>query len=76
VTILDLSNTGIGDQTLAVLAKLPLLQRLYVSDTSVTANGVAAFRQQRPSTVVSWGVRPEPREPLVGSTKPRGAYTE
>ena len=76
VTSLDLSNTGIGDQTLAVLAKLPLLQRLYVSDTSVTADGVAAFRQQRPSTVVSWGVRPEPREPLVGSTKPRGAYTE
>src|SRR5688572_2900267 len=76
VTSLDLSNTGIGDRTLAVLAKLPHLQRLYVSDTAVTADGIAAFTQQRPSTVVSWGVRPEPREPLVGSTKPRGAYTE
>jgi Leucine-rich repeat (LRR) protein len=76
VTSLDLSNTGIGDRTLAALAKLPHLQRLYVSDTAVTKNGIAAFAQQRPSTVVSWGVRPEPREPLVGSTKPRGAYTE
>jgi Leucine-rich repeat (LRR) protein len=76
VTSLDLSNTGIGNQTLAALAKLPNLQRLYISDTAVTADGVAAFKQQRPSTVVSWGVRPEPREPLVGSTKPRGAYTE
>lgn len=73
---LDLSNTGIGDRTLTVLAKLPQLERLYVSDTAVTADGVAAFRQQRPSTVVSWGIRPEPREPLEGSTKPRGAYTE
>ena len=76
VTSLDLSNTAIGDRTLTALAKLPNLQRLYISDTAVTADGVAAFTQQRPSTVVSWGVRPEPREPLVGSTKPRGAYTE
>jgi hypothetical protein len=76
VTSLDLSNTGIGNQTLAALAKLPNLQRLYISDTAVTADGVAAFKQQRPSTVVSWGVRPEPKESLVGSTKPRGAYTE
>lgn len=76
VTSLDLSNTAIGDPTLAALAKLPNLQRLYVSDTAVTADGIAAFAKQRPSTVVSWGVRPEPREPLVGSTKPRGAYTE
>lgn len=76
VTSLDLSNTGIGDRTLAALAKLPRLQRLYISDTAVTPAGVAAFKQQRPSTVVSWGMRPEPREPLVGSTKARGAYTE
>lgn len=76
VTSLDLSNTAIGNPTLAALAKLPHLQRLYVSDTAVTADGIATFAEQRPSTVVSWGVRPEPREPLVGSTKPRGAYTE
>jgi Leucine-rich repeat (LRR) protein len=76
VTSLDISNTRIGDRTLAALAKLPRLQRLYVSDTAVTAGGVAAFRQQRPSTLLSWGTRPEPREPLVGSTKARGAYTE
>ena len=73
---LDLSNTSIGDRTLVALAKLSKLQRLYISDTAVTPAGVAAFRQQRASSVVSWGTRPEPKEPLVGSTKPRGAYTE
>ncbi len=76
VSSLDLSNTGIGDQSLAALAKLPNLRRLYVSDTAVTAGALDAFRAQRPSTVVYWGVRPEPKEPLVGSTKARGAYTE
>ncbi len=76
LTSLDLSNTGIGDRVLAALAKLPNLQRLYVSDTAVTASGLAAFQQQRPKAIVSWGIRPEPREPLVGTTKPRGAYTE
>lgn len=76
VTSLDLSNTGIGDRTLMALATLPHLQRLYISDTAVTSDAVAAFRQQRPSTAVSWGVRPEPREPLEGSTKARGAYIE
>ena len=58
------------------LAKLPKLQRLYVSDTAVTQEGVAAFKQQHASAVISWGTRPAPKEPLVGSTKPRGAYTE
>ncbi len=76
VTSLDLSNTAIGDRTLTALAKLPKLQRLYISDTAVTEGGITAFKQQRPSTVVSWGIRPEPKEPLAGSTKPRGAYTE
>jgi hypothetical protein len=76
VTSLDLSNTAVGDRTLTALAKLPHLARLYISDSAVTADAVAAFKQQRPSTVVSWGVRPEPREPLEGSTKARGAYTE
>ena len=76
VTSLDLSNTGVSDATLRALAKLPNLQRLYVSDTAVTADALTAFKKLRPSTVVYWGVRPEPREPLVGSTKARGAYTE
>ena len=76
ITSLDLSNTGIGDRTLMSLAKLPKLQRLYVSDTAVTQEVVAAFKQQHASAVVSWGTRPAPREPLVGSTKPRGAYVE
>ena len=76
VTSLDLSNTGIGDRTLTALAKLPKLQRLYITDTAVTPAGLAAFKQQHSSTVVSYGIRPEPREPLAGSTKPRGAYTE
>jgi Leucine-rich repeat (LRR) protein len=76
ITTLDLSNTRIGDETLRALAKLPKLQHLYVSDTAVTPAGLAAFKQQRASAVVSWGMRPEPKEPLVGSTKPRGAYTE
>lgn len=76
LTRLDLSNTRIGDETLMALAKLPKLQHLYVSETSVTPEGLAAFRQQRASARVSSGTRPEAKEPLVGSTKPRGAYTE
>jgi len=76
VSSLDLSNTGIGDRTMTALAKLPNLKRLYISDTAVTQDGFVAFEKQRPSVVVSWGTRPEPKEPLVGSTKPRGAYTE
>ena len=76
LTSLDLSNTGIGDRTLTSLAKLPKLQKLYVTDTAVTPDGLAAFKQRRSSAVVSYAVRPEPKEPLVGTTKPRGAYTE
>jgi Leucine-rich repeat (LRR) protein len=73
---LDVSNTGVGDRTLKSLASLPNLKRLYISDTAVTPEGVSAFEKQRSSTVVSWGVRPEPREPLVGTTKARGPYVE
>ena len=76
VTSLDLSNTGIGDRTMMALAKLPKLQRLYVTDTAITQASVTAFKQQRAATVVSWGSRPAPKEPLVGTTKARGAYTE
>jgi internalin A len=73
---LDLSNTRIGDRTLRSLASLPNLKRLYISDTGVTPEGMRAFGQQRPTASVSWGRRLEPKEPLVGSTKARGAYTE
>ena len=60
----------------AALAKLPKLQRLYVSDTAVTQEGVAAFKQQRAAAVVSWGTRPPPKEPLVGTTKARGRMND
>ena len=76
VTSLDVSDTSVGDQTLAALAKLPNLQRLYISDTAVTAAGVAGFRKQRASTVVSWARRPEPREPLVGTTTSKSGLAE
>lgn len=64
LTSLDLSNTAVGDDTLARLAKLANLRRLYVSETRVTAEGVAAFRKHHPATVVSLGTRPAPRVPL------------
>jgi internalin A len=76
VSSLDLSNTSVTDETLRALAKLPNLQRVYVNDTAISADAVVAFRKLRPSTMVYREMRAEPREPLVGSTKARGAYTE
>jgi hypothetical protein len=73
---LDLSNTGVTDETLRALEKMPNLQRLYVNDTAISADAVAAFRKVRQSTMVYREMRAEPREPLIGSTKARGAYTE
>ena len=64
LTSLDLSNTPVGDETLARLAKLSNLRRLYLSETKVTPEGLAAFRKQRPASVVSGGARPAPRVPL------------
>ena len=64
LTSLDLSNTAIGDDTLARLATSSDLQRLYVSETRITPEGLAAFRARRPATVVSSGARPAPRVPL------------
>jgi internalin A len=64
LTSLDLSNTAIGDDTLAHLATSSDLQRLYVSETRITPEGLAAFRARRPATLVSWGARPAPRVPL------------
>jgi hypothetical protein len=65
---LDMSYTRIGDQGLQRLAKLPNLKTLYLTETSVTPEAVAAFRQQRPGTFVSWAKRPAPRGPLTGET--------
>lgn len=61
---LDLSNTAIGDEALKQLASLSNLRRLYASETRITAEGLAAFRQQRPDCIVSWTKRPDPRIPL------------
>jgi len=69
LTSLDLSNTPIGNDTLRALGRLPNLRRLYVSDTNVTADAVASFAAEHPSTMVSWGVRPAPRIPLSRGTK-------
>ena len=76
VSSLDLSNTGVTDETLLALAKQPNLQRVYVNDTAISADAVDTFKKLRPSTMVYREMRAEPREPLVGSTKARGAYTE
>ena len=73
---LDVSDTGIGDRTLRSLAQLPNLKRLYVNDTAVTPEGLSAFKQARATTIVSFATRPEPTEPLIGTTKARGAYVE
>jgi len=64
LTSLDLSNTSIGDATLGRLAALPDLQRLYVNETNVTPEGLAAFRAKHPASTVSFGERPAPRVPL------------
>jgi hypothetical protein len=68
LTSLDLSNTSIGDATLARLAKMSGLRRLYVSETKVTEAGLAAFRQRHPACVVSAGARVAPRVPLSPGT--------
>ena len=64
---LDMSYTKIGDQGLQRLAKLPNLKALYLTETNVTPEAVAAFRKQHPDTFVSWAKRPAPRgAPLTG----------
>ena len=67
LTQLDLSYTKVGDQGLQRLAGLPNLKQLYLTETQVTPAGVESFRKQRPSTFVSWAIRPAPRgAPLTG----------
>ena len=60
VTSLDLSNTGIGDRTMMALAKLPKLQRLYISDTAVTAGRCCRIQA---ATAVDCRVLGDPAEP-------------
>jgi hypothetical protein len=69
LTSLDLSDTPIGDATLARLSTLPNLRRLYVSETTVTPEGLTAFHARRPACVVSSGRRPAPRIPLNPGTQ-------
>jgi hypothetical protein len=72
LTSLDLSNTKIGDASLARLATLTNLRHLYVSETRVTPEGLATFRKQLPACDVSWGTRPPRRIPLSPGTKGGG----
>jgi Leucine-rich repeat (LRR) protein len=63
----DLSYTKIGDRGLQRLAQLPNLKQLYLTETEVSPEAVAAFRKENPGTFVSWARRPEPRgAPLYG----------
>jgi Leucine-rich repeat (LRR) protein len=68
---LDLSYTAVSDATLHSLQALPQLKTLYLTDTKVTPSGVAAFRQQKPESLVSWAVRPvpPPKAPKASKTK-------
>jgi hypothetical protein len=64
---LDMSYTKIGDEGLQRLGKLPNLKALYLTETNVTPEAVAAFRTQHPNTFLSWAKRPAPRgAPLTG----------
>jgi len=66
---LDLSYTGISDAGLKYLARLPRLDTLYLTDTKVTPEAVAAFRKEKSAIYVSWARRPEPRP--VPKTDPK-----
>jgi hypothetical protein len=68
LTFVDLSYTPISNQALKQLAKLPNLKNLYLTETKVTPDAVAAFRASHPKTLVSWAKRPAPRgAPLQGA---------
>jgi hypothetical protein len=54
--ILDLSDTGMGD---AGLAKLSGLERVYLTDTKVTAAAADIYRAAKPGRFVSWATRPQ-----------------
>ena len=70
LTELDLSYTKVGDQGLQKLGQLPRLKSLYVTETGITPEAVAAFRKQHPDTFVSWARRPAPRGAPLTNEKP------
>ena len=51
---LNLYDTGVTDQGLEQLAKHPKLETLYVWNTKVTREGVAALERPRPELRVQW----------------------
>jgi internalin A len=68
LTLIDLSYTSVTDKGLKQLAKLPALKNLYLTETKVTPDAVAAFKASHPKTFVSWAKRPAPRgAPLQGA---------
>jgi Leucine-rich repeat (LRR) protein len=68
LAVVDLSYTAVTNTGLQQLAKLPNLKNLYLTDTKVTPEAVAAFRVSNPKTFVSWAKRPAPRgAPLQGA---------
>jgi hypothetical protein len=46
---------------LELLAELPHLKYLYLTETRVTPEAVERFRKEKPATFVSWARRPAPR---------------
>jgi internalin A len=68
LTMIDLSYTPVTNQALQQLSKLPNLKNLYLTETKVTPDAVAAYRTANPKTFVSWAKRPAPRgAPLQGA---------
>lgn len=53
---LDLSDTAITDAGLAMLKKL---DRIYLTDTKVTAAAADTYRAAKPGRYVSWAMRPQ-----------------
>jgi hypothetical protein len=51
---LDLAKTALGDAGLNALSGMPSLRKLYVGETKVTPEAVAAFRKANPGVEVSW----------------------
>ena len=68
LAVIDLSYTLVTNQGLRQLARLPNLKNLYLTETKVTPDAIAAFRSSNPKAFVSWAKRPAPRgAPLQGA---------
>jgi hypothetical protein len=68
LSFVDVSYTPMTNQALKTLGKLPNLKNLYLTETKVTPDAVAAFKAAHPKTFVSWAKRPAPRgAPLQGA---------